>query len=352
MKRYLSLLIGFFYAFCAFGSDPHKPKPKKPKNIILMIGDGTGLAQLFAAYAANGFYLNIFSLAEVIGLSNTSSSDDFITDSAAGATAFSTGKKTKNGMLGMGPDSVAIETITETAEKKGKSTGVVVTCELPHATPAAFFAHQPNRNMYPQIVKDLYKSNMNILVGGGFPYFDTVMLKKSNYNVALGIHEMQKNHAKKQVCFYNTDSFPAKYSAGRGDVLEAGSMHAIHELSKNKSGFFLMIEGSQIDWGGHDNDSAYVVDEALDFDRTAKKAIEWAKADGNTLVIITADHECGGLTLTGYDSAHKRPQMNFSTGHHTAIMVPVFAYGPGASVFGGVYENTEIYEKMRNLMLK
>ncbi len=315
-----------------------------------MICDGTGLAHLYAAYAANGNTLSIYQWIQFVGLSITASADDFITDSAAGANAFSTGKKTKNGMLGMGPDSVALETITETAEKKGKSTGVVVTCELPHATPAAFYAHQPSREMYPQIAADLYKSNMNILVGGGFPYYDSTALRKAGYQVSIGTEAMQNNHAKKQVCFYNTDSVPASYMNGRGDVLKAGSMHAINELSANKKGFFLMIEGSQIDWGGHYNDSDYVVQEALDFDRTALAVLEWAKKDGNTLVIITADHECGGLTLTGYDSTHKKAEVNFSTHHHTAEPVPVYSFGPGAEQFTGVYQNTEIYEKMRRLM--
>lgn len=315
-----------------------------------MVGDGTGLAHLYAAYTANGGKLDIYSFATFTGLSITNSADDYITDSAAGATAFSTGEKTNNGMVSVAPDSGFLETIAETAFKNGLSTGAVVTCELPHATPAAFYAHQPSRKMYPEIVADYYKCNANILVGGGFPFFDTAQLRQNGFEISVGVAAMQANHSQKQICFYNTDSVPAKYAENRGNVLQLGSMHAIEVLSQNKKGFFLMIEGSQIDWGGHDNDSAYVIDEALDFDRAAGDVLRWALKDKNTLVIITADHECGGLTLVGYDTANGRPAMNFSTGHHTAEPVPVYAFGPGAEWFTGVYQNTAIYDKMMELL--
>lgn len=343
----LALGLGFLSSQTLLG---HEPPRKKPKNIILMVGDGTGLAQLYAAYTANGGKLDIYTYAQVIGLSITASANDYITDSAAGATAFSTGQKTNNGMLAVAPDTQRLETIAETAAKKGLSTGAVVTCELPHATPAAFYAHQPSRKMYPEIANDLTLSPATILVGGGLPYFDTMKLQSQGFTVSVGMDAMAHNHGNRQVCFYNVDSVPGKYSDGRGNVLQAGSKHAIDLLSQNKKGFFLMVEGSQIDWGGHDNDSAYVIDEALDFDRTAGDILRWAANDGNTLVIITADHECGGLTLPGYDKTSNRPAMNFSTGHHTAEPVPVYAYGPGAEQFSGVYQNTEIYEKMKLLL--
>ena len=150
--------------------------------------------------------------------------------------------------------------------------------------------------------------------------------------------------------FFSDSLHPPRMLDGRGPFLEQASMHAISLLSQNKKGFFLMIEGSQIDWGGHANDSSYVITETLDFNACAKKVIEWARKDGNTLVIITADHETGGLGLMGYDSLHLRPTMSFHNHEHSGIMVPVFAFGPGANEFGGVYENTVIYQRMHALL--
>lgn len=314
-----------------------------------MIGDGTGLVHLYAAYTANGGKLNIYDFCQYMGLSITASFDDYITDSAAGATALSTGEKTRNGMIGTRPDSSAKATISEIAEKSGIRTGAVVSCELPHATPASFYAHQPSRKMYRQIAADISNGPATILIGGGFPYFDTGVLRKKGVNVSVGLADMEKNNGKRQVCFYNNDSSVARVNE-RNDALLKGTRHAIKHLSANKKGFFLMIEGSQIDWGSHDNDSAYTIEEAMDFDRVAGEVLNWAKKDKNTLVIITADHECGGLTLHGYDSSNKRPVMHFSTGHHTAEPVPVYAFGPGAEHFSGVYQNTEIYRKMMRLL--
>lgn len=314
-----------------------------------MIGDGTGLAHLYAAYTAAGGQLSIYEFASFVGLSITASADDYVTDSAAGATAISTGVKTNNGMIGVAPDSASLPTISEIAAQNGLSTGTVVACELPHATPASFYAHQPSRKMYPQIARDMTNNTATIMIGGGLPYFDTAALKARGFAVSIGSDAMRLNQGKRQVCFYNGDSSVSRASV-RGNALSDGSLHALSLLSQNRKGFFLMIEGSQIDWGAHDNDSAYVVEEALDFDRTAAAVLQWARNDGNTLVIITADHECGGLTLHGYDSLNRRATMNFSTGHHTAEPVPVYAFGPGAEAFAGVYQNTEIYHKMMKLL--
>jgi alkaline phosphatase len=133
---------------------------------------------------------------------------------------------------------------------------------------------------------------------------------------------------------------------GRGDMLIKSGEKAIEILNKNQNGFFLMIEGSQIDWGGHDNNIQYVVTELLDFDEVVGAALDFAESDGNTLVIITADHETGGLTILGEDIMNDASATNFSTTHHTSVMVPVYAYGPGAEKFGGIYENNTIFRKM------
>ena len=135
---------------------------------------------------------------------------------------------------------------------------------------------------------------------------------------------------------------------GRGDMLPLSSQKAIDILSKNPKGFFLMIEGSQIDWAGHDNDSLHLIDETLDFDKAVGLALDFAQKDGHTLVVITADHETGGVTITDGDLNHNIV-VEFSTGGHSAVMVPVYAYGPGAEKFTGIYDNTAFFTKFLEL---
>jgi alkaline phosphatase len=323
---------------------------KKVKNVILMIGDGTGLAQWSAAQATIPQKLHVFSLAQYLGLSMTSSSNDYITDSGAGATAFSIGQKTYNGAIGVTKDSHPEFTLSERLHVKGKATGLVATCGLTHATPASFYAHQPSRKLDKQIANDFYGGFIDIAIGGGLKFFDTAKLRESGHKVYIGHSNLESINDKQFVSFYDTNEHPPKFVDGRGDFERKASMAAIRNLDQNKNGFFLMIEGSQIDWGGHENDSNYVLSEVMDFDSTIAEVINWAKKDGETLVIITADHETGGLSLIGYDKKNKKPAMHFSTGHHSGIPVPVFAYGPGSELFGGVYENTEIHDKILQLL--
>jgi alkaline phosphatase len=133
---------------------------------------------------------------------------------------------------------------------------------------------------------------------------------------------------------------------GRGDMLPSASFKAIDILRKNREGFFLMIEGSQIDWAGHANVADTLIDETLDFDKAVGVALDFAKTDGHTLVIITADHETGGVTITGGDRETHKVKLNFSTKAHTAVLVPVYAYGPGSENFKGIYDNTDIFKKI------
>jgi alkaline phosphatase len=350
---YLGIISGLHITAQAQTIDSTKAVPqnqKKVKNVILMIGDGTGLAQWSAAQACIPQKLKVFSLAEYLGLSLTSSSNDYITDSGAGATAFSIGQKTYNGAIGVTKDSHPEFTIAEKLHVKGKSTGLVATCGLTHATPASFYGHQASRKMDKEIANDFYSGFIDIAIGGGYPFFDTAKLRESGHTVYMGTKHLDTVESKHFISFYSTAEDVPKFSKGRGDFERKASLAAIRNLNKNKNGFFLMIEGSQIDWGGHDNDSNYVLNEVLDFDSTIEAVVNWAKKDGETLVIITADHETGGLSLVGYDKKNQKPAMHFSTHHHTGIPVPVFAVGPGAQLFSGVYENTEIYYKILQLL--
>ena len=133
---------------------------------------------------------------------------------------------------------------------------------------------------------------------------------------------------------------------GRGDFLPNATQLALDYFSKSEERFFLMIEGSQVDWGGHANDEDYLVSELIDFDNAIGKALDFAEKDGNTLVIVTADHETGGFTLAPNEGDYDDIKGVFSTNGHSATLIPVFAYGPGAELFGGIYENTGFFYKM------
>ncbi len=358
MIKYAPILLLASLCWISPGPVTAQPKPskKKVKNIILMIGDGMGLPQMYAGMTANRGKLSL-EKCTVVGLHKTYSYDDYITDSAAGATAFSIGQKTYNGAIGVDKDTVRQETILETADRSGLATGMVATSSITHATPASFIAHQRSRTMDRQIAADFLSTDIEVFVGGGAKFFREgpngrnliQELEQKGYQVRYNLADAASVTSGK-LAVLTAPEQNGKFSAGRGDLLRQGTLKSLELLKSNKKGFFLMIEGSQIDWGGHDNDLQYVIDEMLDFDRTIAEVLRFAEQDGETLVVITADHECGGLTLTGGNLAAGKPEGHFSTTHHTAVPVPVYAYGPGAELFGGIYENTDIYFKMMKLL--
>jgi alkaline phosphatase len=349
IHRHLSICIvtALLFTNCHKGVKIMGQKVKKPLNIILLIGDGMGLAQISAASFINGgLTLDMFSM---VGLVKTSSADDYITDSAAGATAYSTGEKTYNGAIGLGPDSLSRITILELAEKNGLSTGLISTCSVTHATPASFFGHQKNREMHREIADDFYGKGIDFVAGTGKNYFDIARLQKNyKYNVVTGKGPFTFDPLSQHIWFYN-DTIDPPNAIQRGPWLQDATQAGIKHLANNKKGFFLMVEGSQIDWGGHNNDFNYMVSELLDFDKAVKAAYEFAKKDGNTLLIVTADHETGGLSLDHGSLAKRSIDPHFSSTHHSGVRVPVYAYGPGAELFQGTMENTDIFKKMKLL---
>jgi alkaline phosphatase len=327
----------------------------KPLNIILMIGDGMGVTQIYSGYTANHAQLNLFRC-KIIGFSKTYSASDYITDSGAGGTAISTGHKTYNGAIAVDKDTVPVKTILEYAEEKGLSTGLVVTSAVTHATPAVFVAHQANRENYEGIAADFLKSSIDVFIGGGINHFavrkdkrDLLKeLRQKGFQVIFSIDSI-KNVTHGKLAGLTAREQNPSIMEGRGDVLPGGTQTAINILSKNKKGFFLMVEGSQIDWGGHANNAEFVEKEVIDFDKAIGKALDFAKKDGHTLVIITADHETGGMSLVGGNYQKGTVDARFTTRDHTGVMVPVFAYGPGAQLFQGVQENTDLFFKMMSL---
>lgn len=358
------LLAGFVMSACsststednvAVNSTTTTEKTQEyPKNIILLIGDGMGLTQITAGMIANKNELELERFSYV-GLTKTSSSDALITDSAAGATALSAGTKTYNGAIGVDPDTAEVVTILEIAGENGMKTGLVATSSITHATPASFFAHQPSRSLDEAIAKDMLSAPVDFFVGGGKDFFEKRAdnlnlldsLKADGFEIYDDFSSISTDPAKKVAGFIAAKQ-PKSMLDGRGDYLPQTTKKALDYLN-GENGFFLMIEGSQIDWAGHGNDSDGIVAEMLDFDQAIKEVLDFAEKDGNTLVIVTADHETGGYAIIGGDKNGK-VEGAFTTGHHTPALIPAFAFGPGAEKFAGIYENTAIFDKMLELM--
>ena len=334
---------------------PQTKSKKLPKNIILMIGDGMGLAHVYSAMTANRGHLFLENF-KSIGFSKTYSSDDYITDSAAGATALSAGIKTYNGAIGVDPEKKPVVTIRELAEKQGMKTGLVSTSAITHATPACFIAHTNSRGNYEDIAADFLKTNIDVFIGGGINNFEkrkdgrnlTSELKDKGYQVLYKIADIQKVKSGKLAGLTAESHNPTQPE--RGEMLVPATETAINLLSQSKKGFFLMVEGSEIDFLAHENITPGVVLETLDCDRAIGAALKFAVSNGETLIIVTADHETGGMSINGGDYKTGMVTAKYTSGEHTGIVVPIYAFGPGAKQFTGFMENTDIAKKMMRLL--
>ncbi|MDY0098059.1 MAG: alkaline phosphatase [Bacteroidales bacterium] len=341
----------------AFNTTEVKAAGKKPRNIILFIGDGMGTAQVYSAMSASDtpLFLERFSYA---GFSKTFSADNYITDSAAGGTAIACGTKTNNGMIGVTPGLTAVSSITEIAQKNGLATGILSTSAVTHATPASFVAHNPGRGNYEEIAKDFLSGTADVFIGGGEDHFRnrsdgadlTVSLREQGYDVVYTLDDLKKSRSEKIAALLAKEHMPPA-SDGRAGMLREMTIQAIRLLSQDKDGFFLMIEGSMIDWACHEKDIDYSISETLDMDEAIGAALEFAEKDKKTLIVVTADHETGGLTLTGGNMNNKTVRAEFiETGSHTGVMVPVFSYGPGAARFSGINDNTFFFNEFISLL--
>jgi alkaline phosphatase len=324
---------------------------KRAKNVILLIGDGMGLAQIQAGLTANFGYSNLMTFKH-LGLSRTEAVNSDFTDSAAGATAMATGEKTNNRYISVDSAGRKLSVLPEVLVKQGIVSGIISSGDITDATPAAFYAHQSERSLSQEIAADLLSSPVSILVGSKRKSFtenreNNLMsgLKAKGFNYSETLVDFQKVSSGKQLVLLD-DSVTRRKLDGRGEMLSISLLKTIQLLSANKQGFFIMAEGAQIDHGGHANDLPFVVTEQLDFDKVIGEALKFADKDGETLVIVTADHETGGLSLLDASNKTGMVRGNFSTDDHTNIMVPVFAYGPGAMNFMGTFKNNEIYHKI------
>jgi alkaline phosphatase len=329
-------------------------EPPKAMNVIYFIGDGTALPQVYAGMLATRQNL-VFPKFPYIGVVDTHSASNDITDSAAGGTALASDHKTNNAMIGMNPDTIPVKTLLEVFAEQGKETGIVVTSYVTHATPAAFYAKVPHRRQYEDIAVQMTENQyINLIIGGGMKHFNQ---RKDSINLV----ERMENELGWKV--YDTlvdiDTTCKKYAvmadenhmpkaAERGDFLPRAVKTAIQTLDDAEKGFFLMVEGSQIDFACHANDSAWMVDEVVDFSQAIQIALDYAEEQGNTLVVVTADHETGGLTLPDKKGKYTNVSFCYSTGSHTCLPVMVYAYGPGAEQFTGWMQNTAIKGKILN----
>ena len=358
-------LVLFITSFSCKSQIVREKVPPKAKNVILLIGDGTGLSQISSAFYFKKTSPN-YARFKHIGLINTSSSREDITDSAAGATAFASGIKTYNGAVGVADDSTQVKNLVEIVSLQHIKTGVISTSSIQHATPASFYAHAINRGLYEDIAADMVVSDIDFFAGGGTKFFNKRKdgknlleeLKSKGFEIdttALGDFAGIKHYSK--IGYLLAENHMDPVAKGRGDFLPKATELGIQFLNKDadNSNFFVMIEGSQIDWGGHANDAEYLISELIDFDDAIGKALDFAEKDGNTLVIVTADHETGGFSLSSTlkktedgksYSDYNEITGTFSTNGHSATLIPVFAFGPGAEAFSGVYENTEIFHKI------
>ena len=328
------------------------PEPPKAVNVIYMIGDGMALPQVYAAMLASGEEMT-FSQFPYIGVVDTHSASNDITDSSAGGTALATDYKTKNGMVGMNPDSIPVQTVLEFMKEQGKETGIVVSCYVTHATPATFYAKVPKRSHYEDIAMQLAETdNVNLIIGGGRKHFtqrkdnlDLVqeMVEKYGWTVYDTLADIDTT-CKKYAVLANDDHMPK--AAERGDFLPRAVETALQTLDGAENGFFLMVEGSQIDFACHGNDSTWMMVEMMDFDAAIKVALDYAKEKGNTLVVVTADHETGGLTLPDPNGKYTNVVFNYSSWSHTCLPVMVYAYGPGAEKFTGWMQNNDLKGKI------
>ncbi len=360
MKYKLMVWLVLIYVNFAFADEDNGVYPRLPnslevENVVLLIGDGMGIGQIMAArISSRGAFdrLNMEKM-PVTGLVNTCSANRLITESGASGTALATGYKTNNNMISVGPEGQNYKTILEACKEIGMATGLIATSSITHATPACFAAHTTNRGDEPKIAKQIIENRVNVLLGGGREFFipqssigsrrndDQNLLaiaKKAGYSIVenkagllsadseylLGLFQMGP---------LNSDSLEPSLAMMTDKAIE---------LLSRQNGFFLMVEGSQIDWGCHDNNIIETIKQILLFDEAVKIALDFASCDSHTLVIVLADHETGGLGVTGGSLEGKDLQTGWLGTDHTAVMIPVFAYGPKADFFTGVFENTEI----------
>ena len=351
MKRVIiTLSIIFAAAFSA--------KAQEVKNIIYLIGDGMGLTSVSMMLIENNYEPTIFDKADNIALQKSYSLDNRVTDSAASGTALATGHKTNNTMLGQLPDGTNVESLMDIASAKGKATGLVVTTYIQHATPGAFFAHVPSRNHYTTISEQLLASDIDIAIGGGMAFYEERYGNRDNALEAIAASGFTlKESLESEVTGERVLALLAPYEIeNRAGYLAKATAEAIDHLDNCEEGFVLRVEGSIIDGMGHANDAKAQQQEMRDFMGAIEVAVEYAKAHPETLVVVTADHGTGGLTIISgnadFTLSEQGVEYHWATKGHSGELVPIYLYGTGAELINGIMENADLGQRLKDIIAR
>ena len=327
-----------------------------PKSIIFIIADGTGIGQYTLSYYANGPFAP--ARFEHVGLVSThpndgqcSSSCRRVTDSAASGTALSAGLKTYNGAIGVDRDTIAVKTMLEFAEESGMATGLVATSTITHATPASFAAHVDYRKKESEIAIQYAQQEIDVILGGGRKYWPDNLIAEYEKRGAQFINNIDSNldENKRILGLFSENAMPTVYE-GRSPTTTEMAKLAISRLEKNQEGFFVMIEESQIDWGGHSNSAEYIQGEMASLNDLVNYCLDYQETHPDVLVVLTADHECGGVAV--HDGQDSNLDIRFTSDYHSANFVPIWSTGPGSEVFDAFMDNTEIGKQLISYILE
>lgn len=321
-----------------------EPKSINKRGVFIVIGDGCGLAQWSTAMINSG-PLNIEKIKH-IGLSKTQSADDYTTDSAAGGTAIASGEKTNNRYIGKDSQGKSLSSLFELSETNDFFKGIVTTDNIAGATPAAFYAHVQDRDNTLTITEFLNQSSVNLMIGQASIAQKNIISQK--YNLINPEDNNTELRGTKNAILFDKLPFVTE---NRGDFLGNSTAFVLQEIIRSNKDFVVMIENGHIDGAGHANKSTEMLNEVLDLDHTIGLIMAFIDKNPECTLIVTADHETGGVTLPHADK-NGNPEVRFHSDDHTGIPVPVFAYGAGAYQFLGIYENTEIYKKILGLIKK
>ena len=353
MIRTLSTVVAFLLSLSIVTA-------QEVKNIIYLIGDGMGLSSVSMMQIENGYNSTIFDLAENVALQKSYSADNRVTDSAASGTALATGYKTNNTFVGCTPDGVAVESLMDVAKAEGKATGVVVTTYLQHATPAAFYAHTPSRHNYHIITEQLVNSSLDVAIGGGMGHFREVykdgvkqVVTDNGFALVEEFAELEKQSGDSRTLALLADW---EVGSNSGAYLADATREALRllEVRGEDNGFVLMVEGSLIDGMGHANDAKAQQVEMQGFMGAIEVAVEYAKSHEGTLVVVTADHETGGLSIVSADAnfnlSEQGVEYRWTTNGHSGVMIPIYLYGTANESINGIVENTDIANTLKGLI--
>lgn len=368
MKRSILTLLVLVVAIIVAPVEANARKKNsqpKVKNVIMLIGDGMGTAHISALMLEERYQPINMDRAHAAALVKTYSANNRVTDSAAAGTALATGTKTGNHYLGVTIEGDTLTSIISRAERRGMQTAEVVTCYLTHATPAAFYAHVPNRAQYEDIAVEFLTSGIDVAFAGGLRDFAARKdgrnlipeLEQQGYKVLTSFDEVADIHEGRVVGLFANSHMPMA-TENRGDYLPDATAKALEILTANckkeKCGFFMMVEGSLIDVAGHNNNAQQIYAEMKDFDKAIGVAFDYADKHEGTLVVVCADHETGGLSLpsskTDFTLSESGVEYRYGTTSHSATMISALFYGTGAKEFAAIMDNTELNRRIAELM--